>query len=55
MTRYPLTRAVDVELGSFTSFPLSRRVRFAPRAERLLGRPPAVLGVAVAKAQAQVA
>src|SRR5262249_11561198 len=23
--------------GSFTSFPLSRRVRFAPRAERLLG------------------
>jgi hypothetical protein len=27
--------------GSFTSFPLSRRVRFAPRAERLLGRPAA--------------
>jgi hypothetical protein len=49
MTRYPLTRAVDVELGSFTSFPLSRRVRFAPRAERLLGHPAAVLGIVVVK------
>jgi len=29
------------KMGSFTSFPLSRRVRFAPRAERLLGRPAA--------------
>jgi hypothetical protein len=42
----------NVSLGSFTSFPLSRRVRFAPRAERLLGRPAARHERAAAEAAA---
>jgi hypothetical protein len=33
--------AIFLQTVSFTSFPLSRRVRFALRAERLLGRPAA--------------